>query len=178
MKPKTKVLSLVKRYFKKHGTAPSIRYILAHTQLNRTQFYQTYPGGIADVCRLAGITEPEARIRQVAKALDAKGNAVNDQRVYPIHRLMWTVNAKTSIEAFDMAIDELTLNRDKLEGLESEKRRFHDLFGDDFFSSHCYAKLRCFYDHMARLGYNGTVVDCLEECIETTTKTFGLSFNP
>lgn len=66
---KDRVIEYFKKYYKKHKKAPPTRQVFKH--FSKAKFYQTFPKGIAEVCKLAGIPVPEAHIERTEKAVQA-----------------------------------------------------------------------------------------------------------
>ena len=68
---KDAVLDYFKKYYKRHKKAPSTRQIFKVKHFSKTKFYQTFPNGLAEACKLAGIPVPEASIKRMKRALQA-----------------------------------------------------------------------------------------------------------
>ena len=63
------IIEYFKKYYKKHKKAPSTRQIFK--DVSKAKFYQTFPNGLAEACKLAEIPVPEASIKRMKKALQA-----------------------------------------------------------------------------------------------------------
>jgi len=66
---KDRVIEYFKKYYKKHKKAPPTRQVFKH--FSKAKFYQTFPKGIAEACKIARIPVPEATIKRMEKALQA-----------------------------------------------------------------------------------------------------------
>lgn len=64
---KDAVIECFKKYYRQHKKTPPTQQVFKH--FSKARFYQTFPEGVTEACRLAGIPVPEARIKQTAKAL-------------------------------------------------------------------------------------------------------------
>jgi hypothetical protein len=69
---KRKITEFVSEKYRKKGVVPSVRQILQHLDLNRTLFYEAFPGGLREVCEEAGVRLPSERLKLVKQALKAK----------------------------------------------------------------------------------------------------------
>ncbi|MEM3627727.1 MAG: TusE/DsrC/DsvC family sulfur relay protein [Candidatus Bathyarchaeia archaeon] len=77
MELKKVIIDYAKEFYGEYKKAPSIRQIITRfkaEKLNRSKLYKFYPGGLAEVCRLAGIPVPE-RLANTQMALKARMKA-------------------------------------------------------------------------------------------------------
>lgn len=63
------VIEYFKKHYKQHKMTPPTRQVFKH--FSKAKFYQTFPKGVAEVCKLAGIPVPEACIKRTEKAVEA-----------------------------------------------------------------------------------------------------------
>ncbi|MEM3602773.1 MAG: TusE/DsrC/DsvC family sulfur relay protein [Candidatus Bathyarchaeia archaeon] len=141
MEFKRAIIEYVKEFYREYNTAPSIRQIISRfesEELNRSKLYERFPGGLAEICRLAGIPAPE-RLARTRRALEAKmrakerkdGGATSSMRLVLTEEQTKRLLAISHLEGKDelTVMDEL-LNFDfKLRkyGLSMEKiKRFSD----------------------------------------------------
>jgi|GEM_PF-4437567 len=69
------IIDFARKHYKKHGKPPSIRLIARkHRRLGvtRSNIYELFPGGLAEICRLAGVPIPKQRIKATQQALKAR----------------------------------------------------------------------------------------------------------
>jgi hypothetical protein len=70
---KQAVIEYIKSHYTQKGSVPALKSIIEHFKgdgLNLTRFYRIFPGGMGEVCRLAGVPVPMERIKQTAKATE------------------------------------------------------------------------------------------------------------
>ena len=80
---KEEILDFIKKYSDKEGKSPPIREISDKIKgVNRSNFYQFYPDGIAEACKAAGVTRPTKRMKDTSKASKARKTRKNDK--FPI----------------------------------------------------------------------------------------------
>jgi len=88
---KNAIVKFVAKEYHASGETPSIGDIVLGVGTNRAKFYQVFPGGIGEVCRLAKVPTPEERIAKVRAAqvsrdlvLEDSGNSqlLNEIRVW------------------------------------------------------------------------------------------------
>jgi hypothetical protein len=80
---KEEILDFIKKYSNKEGKSPPIREISDKIKgVNRSNFYQFYPGGIAEACKAAGVTRPTKRMKDTSTASKARKTRKNDK--FPI----------------------------------------------------------------------------------------------
>jgi len=68
---KTTIIQYYKKYYKLHNEAPSLKKVFEHfkkQKLYYAKFYDIFPGGQAEACKLAEIPIPEERLKQTRKA--------------------------------------------------------------------------------------------------------------
>jgi hypothetical protein len=63
---KDAVIEYFKKYHKQHKKVPPTGKIFK--EFSKAKFYHTFPKGVAEVCKLAGIPVPEARLKRTQKA--------------------------------------------------------------------------------------------------------------
>jgi len=105
------ILTFIEAYYETNGKVPSITLICDKKKglknLNRTKFYQAFPGGISEVCEELGIEKPTDRIKATERARTVKGEPkqfeakIKDQSLDSLMRLL---GAKTPQEAIDKAV--------------------------------------------------------------------------
>ena len=69
---KDDIVQFVKSFYNENVISPSISLILKEFNLNRTDFYNLFPGRLSELCRLAGVPVPKNRIDAVKPALKSK----------------------------------------------------------------------------------------------------------
>jgi len=69
---KDSIARFVKEFYDRNKVIPSISLILNEFNLNRTDFYNLFPGRLSELCRLAGVPVPKNRIDAVKPALKSK----------------------------------------------------------------------------------------------------------
>jgi len=68
---KTTIIQYYKKYHKLHNEAPSLKKVFEHfkkQKLYYAKFYDIFPRGQAEACKIAGIPVPEERLKQTRKA--------------------------------------------------------------------------------------------------------------
>lgn len=69
---KDSIIKFVKSFYNENEITPSISLILKEFNLNRTNFYNLFPGGLSELCQSAGVPVPKNRINAVKPALKSK----------------------------------------------------------------------------------------------------------
>jgi len=70
---KEAVLSFIREHHVQHEKPPSLDLMCKKVEgLSRRKFYELFKGGVAEACRIAGVPEPEDRIKATAKAREEK----------------------------------------------------------------------------------------------------------
>lgn len=70
---KETTLNFFKAYYEEHGKPPSVTLTCKEVEgLSRNKFYLTFKDGVAEVCKLTGVPEPEDRIKATTKAREEK----------------------------------------------------------------------------------------------------------
>jgi hypothetical protein len=72
---KEAIVSFARSCYKKHRKPPSIRLIARRHRglgVTRSNIYKLFPGGLAEICRKAGVPTPKQRIKATQKALKAR----------------------------------------------------------------------------------------------------------
>ncbi|MEM3713302.1 MAG: TusE/DsrC/DsvC family sulfur relay protein [Thermoproteota archaeon] len=68
---KHEVVQFVEEFYERNRRAPTFREILKHFKsrgLSSSAFYQLFPNGLGELCKLAGIPIPEERMQKTARA--------------------------------------------------------------------------------------------------------------
>jgi len=73
---KTAVLEFVKAQYESLQSVPSIGSIVKKLKLSRVRLYKLFPGGLAQICREAGVPVPTERSRAVEAALAARRDRI------------------------------------------------------------------------------------------------------
>jgi len=78
---KGEVIKFVKEFNASKGRVPFISEILHGFKINRVKLYKYFPGKMAEICRLAGVSVPEDRLRRVRSALNAQAKKRNVEQL-------------------------------------------------------------------------------------------------
>lgn len=129
MELKKVIIDYAKEFYGEYKKAPSIRQIITRfkaEKLNRSKLYKFYPGGLAEVCRLAGIPVPE-RLANTQMALKARMKAEErkDGEASSSVRLVLTEEQSKRLLAISYLErkDELTV-LDELLNFDSQLRKY------------------------------------------------------
>jgi hypothetical protein len=67
------IISFVRKYYERHGTAPSVRTIAKKVKaVTIAGIYKAFPGGLAEICQQARVPAPKQRIKATRRALKAR----------------------------------------------------------------------------------------------------------
>jgi len=76
-------VAFVRSFHTQHRTVPTINTILQNSKMNRSKFYELFPGKLGEVCRLAGVPVPEDRIQAVRQALESRSSQRKEEATSP-----------------------------------------------------------------------------------------------
>lgn len=115
------VIEYFKKYYKQHKKTPPTRQIFKH--FSKAKFYQTFPKGVAEVCKLAGIPVPEERLKRTQKARQATAAKVTE--------VQETARQPGSREDLQRSIEiEMEQKRYRKERAEEKAKEFYMLATD------------------------------------------------